>query len=254
MSFTYRILEPFDLNINESMLFPALEKATSKAVVEFPSVFVMQSTPSETVDITIDGSNSDSDSSEDEFFDAMTDQDLEWPSAEHLEDVSPADEDWTQVDWPKDDWTQDIRAKRDWIQDFWEQEEDETAIETTTGIGSHTDEYNTSESNDHPLAGWHSHRLAQSNWTTHSFIDKTDRIDVWSRHTEYSLAQCTWCVFPEDSGWPKPEADSSWGAPELRLTTPEGEVCWLDDPTDYESLPWEKQVAEERGRILGAIW
>ncbi|KAK3950166.1 hypothetical protein QBC32DRAFT_376920 [Pseudoneurospora amorphoporcata] len=229
MCFTYRILKPFDLNINQSMLSPALEKATFKAEVEFPLVYCLRATPSVTVDTWED--SSDGDSSDDEFFDALSNVDLERPTMEDFEDVSPANEDWTQVDWAKDDW----------IQDFWEQEGADndvyTAANTDTQASSYTDEDTT-----------------KSDWTEHSFIDKQDRMDVWVRHTEYSLAQCNWLVFPADSDWPKPEADSSWGAPDLRLTTPEGEVCWLDDPTDYKSLPWEKQVAEERSRMLGAIW
>ncbi|CCC06372.1 hypothetical protein SMACR_00586 [Sordaria macrospora] len=205
MCFTYRILEPFDLNINQSMFSPALENATSKAQVEFSSVYVLQSTQPETVDILKHGPDSDLDSSDDEFFDA----------------------------------------------DIWEQEDAHNDPDIATRAADHINTDNTSDSNDHPLAGLHSQRLAKSDWTAHSFIDKCDRIDIWSRHTECSLTQCTWCIFQEDCGWPKPDTDPL--VPELRLTTPEGADCWLDDPTDYEALPWEKEVAEVRKGILNVI-
>lgn len=206
---------------------PALEKATSKAEVQFPSVYIMQSTPSDTMNSIEDSSDS---SSDDEFFDALTGEDLEWLTMEDFQDLSPIEEDWGHQDWVPED--ADTHSEQDDTQ---------------------TDADKTSEENDHPLAGWHSERLAQSDWTDHSFIDKTDHIDTWARHSEYSLARCNWVAFPED-GWPKPTDDSFWGAPDLKLITPEGKVCWLDDPTDYEALPWEKEVAEERNRMLAAIW
>lgn len=230
----------------------ALEKLPFKAEVAFPSVYILQFTPSSTEDAVKDPS--DVDSSDDEFFDALSnpDVDLEWLAVEDHQDLSATETNWAQGDWTQDDqtkqdWdqedcTQNIRVNSDWIDDFWEQED----------ADNDTDETNTSETApEHPLAGLHSPRLAKSDWTSHSFIDKADHIDIWWRHTECSLPQCTWCVFPEDCGWPKPETDPL--APELRLTTPEGEDCWLDDSVDYESLSWEKELAKVRNGILNAI-
>lgn len=164
---------------------------------------------------------------------------------EDVEDFSPIEEDWNQIAWPQEDW----------IQEGWAQNDIETPTEEDA---SQTDAIDTSEHHDHPFAGWHSQRLVNSDWVNHSFIDKNDHIDTWAhRSTSSSLARCNWVAFPEDGGWPKPENDHVWGAPEapeLRLVTPEGDVWWLDDPVDYEALPWEREVAEERNRMLSAIW
>ncbi|EAA34764.1 hypothetical protein GE21DRAFT_2427 [Neurospora crassa] len=230
MCYTYRVLESMDSNIYLSMLYPELDKCTSKVEVELLSVFIMKSTPSVTVNTTEDSDNSD----DGEFFDALTGEDL-----------FPVDDDWGHEDWGHEDWiTQDIDTKEDNLQT----EEDDTSFEADTY----------SEDSGHPFAGWHSQRLVNSDWVNHSFIDKTDHIDTWARRSaSSSLARCNWVAFPEDGGWPKPENDHVWGAPEapeLRLVTPEGDVWWLDDPVDYEALPWEREVAEERNRILSAIW
>lgn len=247
-------------------LSPALEQATSKAQVEVPSVYILDSTLSATSDTPQDPSDDDDDDSEDEFFDALSTIDSELPTSEDLQDCSFADDKRPQADrgnedldaqgvahtdhqpdsHTEDDWPKNIQFRRDWIDDFWEKEDAEDDDDI------HAKNDNTSEATpEHPLAGLHSPRLVKSGWTNHSFIDKSDHLDVWSRHTEYSLSKCTWCTFPEDCGWPKPETNP--GAPELRLTTPEGENCWLDDPVDYESLPWEKEVAKVRNSILDSM-
>ncbi|EGO51855.1 hypothetical protein NEUTE1DRAFT_113887 [Neurospora tetrasperma FGSC 2508] len=238
MCYTYRILESMDPNIHLSMFSPELEKCTSRPEVQVPSVYCLRPTSSETTDIIGD---SDDDSYH-EYFDALTGDEYDSPIniMEDVEDLPPNGDDWSQDAWPQDDWAQnDI--------DTYNEEDN-----------SQTEANNTSEDSGHPLAGWHSHRLANSDWTHHSFVDKTDHIDMWVRHSErtYSLARCNWVVFPED-GWSKPEYYSAWGAPEapeLKLVTPEGDVCWLDDSVDYEALPWEREVAEERNRMLAAIW
>ncbi|KAK3497908.1 uncharacterized protein B0T23DRAFT_311896 [Neurospora hispaniola] len=237
MCYTYRTLEPMDSNIHLSTFSPTLEKCTTRPEVQVPSVYCLRPTSSETTDIIGD---SDDDSYH-EYFDALSDDEYDSPIniMEDVEDLPPIGDDWSQDAWPQDDWAQnDIDTPT---------EED----------ASQTDTIDTSEHNDHPFAGWHSQRLVNSDWVNHSFIDKTDHIDTWARRSaSSSLARCNWVAFPED-GWPKPENDSVWGAPEapeLRLVTPEGDVWWLDDPVDYEALPWEREVAEERNRMLSAIW
>ncbi|KAK3395810.1 hypothetical protein B0T20DRAFT_359777 [Sordaria brevicollis] len=224
MCFTYRIAESMDSHLNLSMLSLALEKATPSAEVDFPSVYCFQSTPFETqtaipIPIPDIGDAENDSSSGDEFFDAPTgEEELEWLNSSDTKDVQSHS-----------------TINDDWIQTFWEQDEDETAYTYGT--------------NDHPIAGWHSPRLIRSDWTKTNFIDKTDHIDFWSRHTQYTLSKCTWCTLSVDS-WPKPKNDSPCGAPDLMLVTPEGEVCWLDDPFDYESLPWEREVAGMREVIV----
>ncbi|KAJ4378620.1 hypothetical protein N0V85_008942, partial [Neurospora sp. IMI 360204] len=136
---------------------PALEKATSKAEVQFPAVYCLLSTPSETVDMT-----EDSDSSDD-FFEALTGEEL--ASSLSMEDVqafSPVDEDWTQDVWPQENWPQEDWDEGDCTQENCTQED----------ADSHTDHQDNTSEPEHPLAGWHSERLAQSSWTDHSFIDK----------------------------------------------------------------------------------
>ena len=213
---------------------PPPEEPTSYADVYTLSGFIAQSPSSKTANATFEDSDSSSSSADDEFVDALTGDEYELK-------CSPV-EDQEYLTFCS------IEERQAWIQSFWEGENSDEEYTDT-----HPDEKdNTPQAPAHPLAGLHSPRLARSNWTDHSFIDRADHIDVWARHTDLSLGKCTWCVYPE-SDCPKPpkvvvedkDGDAFWGAPtpeapeapELRLITPEGEVCWIDDPTCYEGLP-----------------
>ena len=216
-----------------------LGQATAEPKMQFPSVFTVQSTPSDTAVII-------EDSDDDEFHDALTSQsqDPEPPTTEELPDLKSC--------------SVNYNAREAFIYGFWEDSDDDME-------DSDEEDYDDEEDHQsHPLSGLHSTHLANSDWINHSFVDKTDHLDIWARHTstDSSLPRCTWCAYPESSWSSPPNApEDDWRdepakdevqVPELKLTTPDGRVYWLDDPMDYEALPWEKRVAEERERILGS--
>lgn len=223
-----------------------MDKCTSRPEVEFPfpSVHCLQPTSSQTADIIGDSAAAadDDDDSEDEYFDALAGDDHELPAMNDSQNISPNEIDWSQDVWPLEDWTQQDCTQQNSSQDDTDYQ---------------TDAIDTSDDSGHPFAGWHSQRLVNSDWVNHSFIDKTDHIDTWARRSaSSSLARCNWVAFPEDGGWPKPQNDYVWGAPEapeLRLVTPEGDVWWLDDPIDYEDLPWERGRGGEEQDFEGHL-
>lgn len=148
--------------------------------VDFPSVYCLQLPPSETAKTTeYCDFQSDSDSSDGEFFDALTGQE----GFSLIENQKP----WSHEDWGRDGWDPD-----------WDKRACTPENRTCDNTDSQPYEADISNEPDHPLAGWHSQCLIKSDWTKSYFIDKQDHIDFWTRHTENSLPQCTWCTLPID--------------------------------------------------------
>ncbi|KAK3361102.1 hypothetical protein B0T24DRAFT_599455 [Lasiosphaeria ovina] len=83
--------------------------------------------------------------------------------------------------------------------------------------------------------------IMATRWSAHSFIDEDGFVNTWNNPNirwGLRLSQCKWVPFQSED-----EVEPSSG-PELKLTTPDGGECWLDDITRYvyEYVPSEDEA------------